>query len=116
MANRSYIYGLKENSKPISIGEYPYKIPYAFKILASYETEAGDSWLFDKNVGITADFTKGRDALYFLLDFLSATNDMVNQKEFEEFVAETKAFLDPLDADRILLENGEIYQLYSDAV
>jgi hypothetical protein len=113
MANRSYIYGLK-NGRYTSIGEYPYFIPYAFKVLAGFDPEPVESALFDPKVGIKADFAKGKEALYYILDFLSSTKQMTDQKEFEAFVAETKAFLDPIDAEHIILENGEIYSLYTD--
>lgn len=113
MANRSYIYGLK-NGRYISIGEYPYAIPYAFRVLAGFNPEPVESALFDPKVGIRADFAKGKEALYFILDFLSATKQMADPDEFDAFVAETKTFLDPIDAEHIILENGEIYSLYSD--
>lgn len=112
MANRSYIYGLK-NGKHFSVGEYPYKIPYAFRILAAYDNKTGESDLFDKDVAIRADFKRGRQALYKLLDFLIATGRMKNQEAFAEQVQSTKAFLDAIDADQTLLENGEIYALYT---
>lgn len=113
MANRSYIYGLK-NGSHISIGEYPYGIPYAFRILAAFDNQPEDSHLFDKVVGIKADFEKGKQALYDLLDFLAATNEMQDHSEFITEVAKTKQFLDAVRADEILLENGEIYSLYTD--
>ena len=113
MANRSYIYGLK-NGRYTSIGEYPYFIPYAFKLLAGFDPEPVESALFDPKVGIKADFAKGKEALYYILDFLAATKQMADHEEFEAFVAETKAFLDPIDAEHIVLENGEIYSLYTD--
>lgn len=112
MANRSYIYGLK-NNKHLSIGEYPYKIPYAFRILAAFDNSAVDSDLFDKAVGIKADFQKGRTALYRLLDYLIETGQMEDHEAFVTQVAATKTFLDAIDADFILLENGEIYSLYT---
>lgn len=113
MANRSYIYGLK-NGRHVSIGEYPYKIPYAFQILAAYDNSVADSDLFDKVVGIKADFAKGKNALYYLLDFLIETGQIKDQVEFEAEVAKTKVFLEAIKADQILLENGEIYALYTD--
>ncbi len=113
MANRSYIYGLKDGRYK-SIGEYPYGIPYAFRVLAGFDPEPVESALFDPKVGIKADFQKGKDALYFILDFLSATKQMADHDEFEAFVAETKKFLDPIDAEHTVLENGEIYSLYTD--
>lgn len=113
MANRSYLHGLK-NNKHISIGEYPNEIPYSFKILAAYDNEIVASALFDKKIGIKANFNKGKQALYFLLDFLSATNQMLNQIKFDDLVLKTKLFLDKIDADEILLESGEIYALYKD--
>lgn len=113
MANRSYIYGLK-NGRYTSIGEYPYFIPYSFKVLAGFSPEPVESALFDPKVGIKADFAKGKEALYFILDFLSATKQMADQEDFDAFVAETKAFLNPIDAEHIVLENGEIYALYTD--
>lgn len=113
MANRSYIYGLKDG-RYTSIGEFPYGIPYAYKVLAGYNPEPVESALFDQKVGIRADFAKGKEALYFILDFLAATKQMADQEEFEAFVAETKAFLDPIDAEYTQLENGEIYSLYTD--
>ena len=112
MANRSYIYALKEG-RHVSLGECPYKIPYAYQVLAAYDNRATDSDLFDKQVGIKADFKKGKEALYFLLDFLVQTNEMQDHADFVEAVKETKAFLDPIDGDEILLENGEIYALYT---
>ena len=113
MANRSYIYALKDG-KHISLGESPYQIPYAYELLAAYDNRATESDLFDKNVAIKADFKKGKEALYFLLDFLVQTGEMADHEEFVTEVAKTKAFLDPVDADEILLENGEIYALYKD--
>jgi hypothetical protein len=113
MANRSYLYGLK-NNKHISIGEYPNEIPYSFKILTAYDNEIVASDLFDKKIGIKANFNKGKAALYFLLDFLSATDQMLNQIKFDDLVSKTKLFLDKIDADEILLESGEIYALYKD--
>ncbi|MCE3296296.1 MAG: hypothetical protein K0R65_2010 [Crocinitomicaceae bacterium] len=113
MANRSYIYALKDG-KHISLGEAPYKIPYAYELLAAYDNRATESDLFDKNVGIRADFKKGKQALYSLLDFLVQTGEMADHEEFVAEVAKTKAFFDPIDADEILLENGEIYALYTD--
>lgn len=59
MANRSYIYGLKDNSH-FGIGECPYNIPYAYQVLAAYDNEVVDSHLFDTRVGIVANFAKGR--------------------------------------------------------
>ncbi len=112
MANRSYIYGLK-NNKHISIGEYPYKIPYAFRILAAYENKTTDSDLFDKAVGIKANFHKGKKGLYELLDFLAASDQMKNYEEFEAAVLKTKEFLDKIDAEEVLLESGEIYALFT---
>jgi hypothetical protein len=112
MANRSYIYGIK-NGKHISIGEYPYAIPYAFRILAAFDNQVEDSHLFDKVVGIKADFEKGKKALYDLLDFLVATNEMKDHAEFIAEVAKTKQYLDAIQADETLLENGEIYALYT---
>ena len=113
MANRSYLYGLK-NNKHLSIGECPNEIPYAFRILAAYDNEIVDSDLFDSKIGIKANFEKGRNALYFLLDFLASTEEMINQEEFEECVLKTKLFLDKIDAHELQLENGEIYALYKD--
>lgn len=112
MANRSYIYGLK-GDKHSSIGEYPYEIPYAFRILAAYDNEVVDSHLFDKFIGIRAGFQKGKEALYRLLDLLTATGEMKDHAEFVSAVKKTKDFLDAIDAEHILLENGEIYALYT---
>jgi hypothetical protein len=112
MANRSYIYGLK-GDKHSSIGEFPYHIPYAFRILAAYENTVVDSHLFDKFIGIQADFQKGKEALYRLLDLLTATEQMKDHAEFVSAVKKTKDFLDAIDAEHILLENGEIYALYT---
>lgn len=114
MANRSYIYALK-NGKHTSLGEYPYAIPYAYQVLAAYDNEPIDSHLYDKRVGIQAHFGKGKEALYFLLDFLAATQQMADHTEFERQVAHTKQFLDNINADHTLLENGEIYALYTNA-
>ena len=111
MANRSYIYGVS-NNKHMSIGECPYNIPYAFKILASYDNKVVDSELFDKVVGLKANFRKGKEGLFYLLDFLSQTGQMKDEAAFNEDVIKTKAFLNQIDADEILLENGEIYALY----
>ena len=113
MANRSYIYGLKENNKPKSIGEYPYFIPYAYRILAAYENKVVESQLYDKTVGIIADFNKGKKALYYLLDYLIESQAMESHNLFVEQVALTKIFLDKIDAHQTLLENGEIYALYT---
>ncbi|MFT3908003.1 MAG: hypothetical protein QM737_01145 [Ferruginibacter sp.] len=113
MANRSYIYAIK-NNKHISLGECPSYIPYAFRILAAYDNAVEDSHLFDKIVGIKANFAKGKTALYYFLDFLIATGQMTDAAGFESSVNETKTFLDKIDADEILLENGEIYALYTD--
>lgn len=112
MANRSYIYGLK-GDKHSSIGECPYKIPYAFRILAAYDNQVVDSHLFDKVLGIRADFRKGKEALYHLLDLMVASGDMKDHAGFVKDVEKTKTFLDAIDADHILLENGEIYALYT---
>ena len=111
MANRSYIYGIK-NNKHTSIGECPSYVPYAFRILAAYDNAVEDSHLFDKIVGIRANFTKGKDALYYFLDFLVASGQMQDAAGFESSVRETKTFLDKVHADETLLENGEIYALY----
>ncbi|MES2587972.1 MAG: hypothetical protein V4622_03260 [Bacteroidota bacterium] len=111
MANRSYIYGIKDN-KHISIGESPYKIPYAYQVLAAYENSVIDSELFDKKVGIKANFNLGKKALYSLLDFLVATKEMKDHTDFVSEVEKTKLFLDEIEAEHILLENGEIYALY----
>jgi hypothetical protein len=111
MANRSYIYGLKDG-KYFSIGEMPNEIPYAYQVLAAYDNKVVDSNLFDKIVGIEADFNKGRAALYWLLDYLVAGKSMSDHGEFEEQVASTKQFLDAIPADTTSLENGEIYALY----
>jgi len=112
MANRSYIYALK-GDKHISLGEFNYFIPYAYRILAAFDNQAVDSHLFDKVVGIQADFQKGKRALYLLLDLLASTNEMKDHEAFLQEVKKTKEFLDPIDADSILLENGEIYALYT---
>jgi len=112
MANRSYIYALK-GDKHISLGEFNYFIPYAYRILAAYDNKVIESHLFDKIVGIEADFKKGKEALYLLLDILVSTNQMKDHEEFVAEVQKTKEFFDPIDADRILLENGEIYALYT---
>ncbi|MNV39948.1 hypothetical protein D3C71_1315460 [compost metagenome] len=112
MANRSYIYALK-GDKHISLGEFNYFIPYAYRILAAFDNQTVDSHLFDKVVGIQADFQKGKAALYTFLDLLVATNEMKDHSEFVDAVKKTKEFLDPIDADSILLENGEIYSLYT---
>jgi|GEM_PF-2175254 len=112
MANRSYIYALK-GDKHISLGEFNYFIPYAYRILAAYDSKVIESHLFDKIVGIEANFKKGKEALYLLLDVLVATNEMKDHEEFVAAVQKTKEFLDPIDADKILLENGEIYALYT---
>jgi hypothetical protein len=114
MANRSYIYALKVD-KHISLGEFNYFIPYAYRILAAFDNKVVESHLFDKIVGIQADFRKGREALYLFLDLLVSTNQMKDHPAFTEAVKKTKAFLDPIDADSILLENGEIYALYTTA-
>lgn len=113
MANRSYLYALN-GEKHISLGENPYTIPYAYQVLAAYDNESVESHLYDKIVGITADFNRGKEALYYLLDFLCTTGQMEDHAAFEEQVAATKQFLDTVSADRILLENGEIYALYTD--
>lgn len=113
MANRSYIYALNENEH-ISLGEFNYFIPYAYRILAAFDNKTVDSHLFDKFVGIEADFKKGREILYVFLDLLASTGQMKNQEEFNELVKTTKEFLDPVEASSILLENGEIYALYTD--
>lgn len=112
MANRSYLYALKEN-KHISLGEFNYFIPYAYRILVAFDNKVVESHLFDKVVGIQADFRKGKEALYAFLDLLVATNEMKDHKKFVEAVKKTKEFLNPIDADSILLENGEIYALYT---
>jgi len=114
MANRSYIYAQKDG-RYTSLGEYPYGIPYVYRILAGFNPEPAESALFDPKVGIRADFAKGKEALYFILDFLAKTKQMADHEEFEAFVAETKAFLNPIDAEYTQLENGEIYSLYTDA-
>ncbi len=113
MANRSYIYGIKDG-KYSSIGEFPYGIPYAYQVLAAYDNRCTESDLFDKNLGIRADFQKGKKALYFLMDFLVESGEMKDHADFVEAVKSTKAFLDQIDADVTLLENGEIYALYTD--
>ncbi|WP_343604493.1 hypothetical protein [Fluviicola sp.] len=112
MANRSYIYALN-GDKHISLGEFNYFIPYAYRILAAFDNKIVDSHLFDKVVGIEADFKQGREALYQFLDLLAATNQMKDHEEFVEAVAKTREYLDPIDADTTLLENGEIYALYT---
>ena len=114
MANRSYIYALK-GDKHISLSEFNYFIPHAFRILAGFDNKVVESHIFDGVVAIEADFNKGREELYRFLDLLAATNEMTDQEEFLEAVNQTKAFLDPIDADRILLENGEIYMLHQKA-
>lgn len=63
-------------------------------------------------MGIKADFQKGREALFFLLDFLAASQQMDDRHLFEEQVQSTKAFLSKFDAETTLLESGEIYALY----
>ena len=111
MANRSYIYGLK-NGKHYGIGECSYKIPYSYQLLTAYNNKVVDSHLFDKIVGIEADYNKGKEALYWFLDYLAAGKNMHEQEEFEKQVAATKQFLDAISAELVLLENGEIYALY----
>lgn len=113
MANRSYIYGLK-NGAYFGIGEMPNSIPYSYQVLAAYSNKAVDSHIFDKTVGIEADFNKGKEALYWFLDYLAAGKAMSDQEEFERQVAATKQYLDGIQADTTLLENGEIYALYTD--
>ncbi len=112
MANRSYIYGLI-NDKYYSIGEYPYFIPYAYRILAAYDNKIVDSHLFDKIVGIEADFLRGKEALYWLLDFLVEGGQMKDPDDFKNAVIATKKFIDAITAEQILLENGELYALYT---
>ena len=111
MANRSYIYAIKD-SKPISLGECPYFIPYAYMILAAYENETIESYLYDKLVGIRANFNRGKDALIYLIDYLVETKAMDDPEIFEEQVDATKKFIAKIDANFTLLENGEIYALY----
>ena len=111
MANRSYIYGLKDDNH-FGMGECPYNIPYAYQVLAAYDNEVVDSHLFDKRVGIVANFSKGKEALYWFLDYLCAGKCMADHAEFEKQVSLTKGFIDAINADKILLENGEIYALY----
>ena len=111
MANRSYIYAFND-SKPVSLGEYPYFIPYAFRILAAYGNETIESYLYDKVVGIKADFQKGRDALFYLLDYLIESGAMDEPELYKKQVDATKMFINKIDAKFTLLENGEIYALY----
>lgn len=112
MANRSYIYGLKDG-RHHSIGEMPNSIPYAYQVLAAYGNKVVDSYIYDKLVGIEADFNKGKAALYWFLDYLAAGKCMSDHAEFEKQVASTRQFLDAIPADTIMLENGEIYALYT---
>ncbi len=96
------------------MGEYPYKIPYAFRVLAAYENRVTDSDLYDKAVGIKANFNKGKKGLYDLLDFLILSDQIKGREEFRLEVLKTKEFLDAIDAEEILLENGEVYALHTD--
>lgn len=112
MANRSYIYGLKDG-KHQGLGECNYSIPYAYQILAAFDNKVIDSHLFDKIVGIEANFARGKEALYWFLDYLVKGGKMKDHAEFEQQVASTKEFLNAFTAEHTLLENGEIYALYT---
>lgn len=82
------------------------------RCLRHYDNKIVDSHLFDKRVGIEANFSKGKEALYWFLDFLCEGKCMADHGEFEKQVMTTKEFIDAITADKILLENGEIYALY----
>ena len=113
MANRSYLYGTQEG-KHHSLSEYAGPVPHSFTLLVAYESEIIDSPIFENKWAIRGNFERGCNALFYLLDYLAATGQMVDQPAFEKLTAATKSYLKRIPLQYAVLDSNEYYALFKD--
>lgn len=125
MANRSYLYSIgfdfcrQERScfdKVLSIAEWNYNIPIAFKILLSASPRKCPSliWNHEHSIALVGDYEQGKERLYdFLYDL--AKQDLYDHKYLQDCIKLTEDFLEREDRRQqyFLMECGEIFDMLS---
>jgi hypothetical protein len=126
MANRSYLYSTNLDSttrkkeptdKILSLGEYNYAIPLAFKILVSQEPKICPSvvWDYEHPIALLGDYEKGKAKLLQFLDEVRSKN-IFPENEMIDLIEKTFFFLNREDRKEqfSILECGEIYEMGDD--
>lgn len=119
MESRCYLYAVKGNwrswkeSKIIALGKFRNRVPLSYKILCAYGNGGCNSFITGNKTAIVANYNRGREHLLWLLDYLSSSPHFISDSKFLGQVEETKKIFNTLDANFILLESEEIYQLNS---
>lgn len=110
MANRAYLYA-QNNGKMMGISEYKYGTPIAYMILLNKNTKMVKSKVFRSpfKLAIQGDYQEGVSHLYTFLDELK-NKGYFDEKEIDEKIAETKAFLEGHKGTCFHLEAAETYE------
>lgn len=116
MANRSYLYSAstpptaEANPEKIRcVSEHNWSIPLAHKLLVGRETNIVPSMIWNRRIGIAADFAGGAGLLGDLLRVVG--QGLPDDREFAECVARTTAHLDKQRDTYFVLETGEMVSL-----
>jgi hypothetical protein len=123
MANRSYLYNIAFNrvngqktpeDQVLSVSEYSYRIPLAFKILLSDNTQISPSilWDYECPIAIIGDTVLGKAHLFDFLNDLLQKN-LFDAEYLQKEVIKTKHFFkqNSLDLKYFFLEAGELYEM-----
>ncbi|MBD8389686.1 hypothetical protein [Dysgonomonas sp. BGC7] len=125
MANRSYLYSIdfdlsrqerSDSDKILSIAEWNYNIPIAFKLLLSVRPRKCPSllWNYKHPIALVGDYEQGKERLYDFLDDL-AKQDMYDHKYLQDCIKLTEDFLEREDRRQqyFFMECGEIFDMSS---
>lgn len=109
MANRAYLFA--QSNKMMGISEYKYGTPIAYMILLSKNTKMVKSKIFKQpfKIALQGDYEEGVARLYAFLDELK-NKGYFDEKEIDEKIAETKAFLEEHKGTYFHLEAAETYE------
>ncbi|AWH74789.1 hypothetical protein DCS32_11660 [Dokdonia sp. Dokd-P16] len=123
MANRSYLYNIDFNrlerlktpqDAVLSVSEYAYGIPLAYKILLSNDTLNSKTilWDYEHPITISGNAKKGKDSLFKFLDKLRTLN-LFEEEYLESEIEKTKLFFNEntFDLQYFFLEAGELYEM-----
>lgn len=110
MANRVYLYAHNGN-KMMGIAEYKYGTPIAYMILLSKNTKMVKSKIFKQpfKIALQGDYEEGVARLYAFLDELKSKG-YFDEKEIDEKISSTKAFLEEHKGTYFHLEAAETYE------
>jgi hypothetical protein len=123
MANRTYLYNIDFNrlkrlktpkDSVLSVSEYAYEIPLAYKILLSVDTLNNKSILWDYKtpISISEDANKGKQSLLKFLDKLKTLN-LYEEDYLKSEIEKTILFFtqNEFKLKYFFFEGGELYEM-----